>query len=660
MKSIFNKSKFIGPSFNGWMKLLIIGLVLSIVTVFLLQFAMHFQVWGRLNYQSTDIPVALDFVRQYMMRPQALYSILACLTLFIFIVVLVNHLFMGVAIYSLTAIVAIVAEYMKMKTRNEPIIFSDMSEVTAVSGLTKMVDKDLLVAAVAGIVILLVLAVGLELYIRRKKVGKFSESVQSMMFKQAGSRLVVLIVTFLMLATPFVVNADQNRAILNHFGYQWQNKIGVDDAMVNGPIMTFVSNISSVIMREPAGYSAKEMAHLQKKYTQYADKLNETRQDNLKGQTVISILSESLTNPDDVPNLAYKGPDAYKNIDAIKDKAVISGKMLSSGHGGGTANIEYMTIAGLPLATFAPEMAVPYTQVVPFAHKTPILPSLFDKREVLHPYAGMFYNRRDAYKDMGIQKFYTTDGLTYKYPDKYTGKLSSRAEYPTDENAYKFLLDKVDTTNNKDSQFLQLMTMQNHLPYSAKEYPNSPYKMKEPAVSNSTKDQIETYITGVHQTDLATKKLIAKVEKIKRPITMVFYGDHWPVVFTFVDQNKQMQTSHETDYFIYQNAAARKMNKSKLQHDERPYASPSDFPALALKATNSKLTPFFALQTKFVDELPALANYTRDTFVDEQGHKLNTKDLTSKQKKLLHEFMLVQYDITAGNHYLDDSFTDNQ
>ena len=272
----------------------------------------------------------------------------------------------------------------------------------------------------------------------------------------------------------------------------------------------------------------------------------------------------------------------------------------------------------------------------------------------------MFYNRRDAYKDMGIQKFYTTDGLTYKYPDKYTGKLSSNAVYPTDENAYKFLLDKVDNAKDKDSQFLQLMTMQNHLPYSAKEYPNSPYKMREPAVSDATKDQVETYITGVHQTDLATKKLIDKTEHIKRPITMVFYGDHWPVVFTFVDQDKQMKVSHETDYFIYQNAAARKANKTTLKHDARPYASPSDFPTLALKATNSKVTPFFALQTKFVDELPALANYTRNTFVDRNGKKLKTKDLTSKQKKLLHEFKLVQYDITAGEHYLDNDFTDKQ
>src|SRR5699024_11863437 len=121
--------------------------------------------------------------------------------------------------------------------------------------------------------------------------------------------------------SPFVVNADQNKAILYHFGYQRQNNIMVDDAMVNGPIMTFVSNISSVIMREPDDYSAKEMTRIQKKYTNYASELNKARQDNLKGQTVISILSESLTNPNEVPKLKYEGPDVYKNINQIKQRS---------------------------------------------------------------------------------------------------------------------------------------------------------------------------------------------------------------------------------------------------------------------------------------------------------------------------------------------------
>lgn len=658
MRKFFNTHRITGPTFNNWMKLLIIGLVLSIITTVLLQLAMYFQVWRHL-LQTTDFGQALYLSIGYLERPQAIFSILVCMLVFAFIVVLVNRLFVGVAIYLTLAIVTLVAEYMKMKSRNEPILFSDMSEVTAVGGLTQMVDKNLLIIAIICIIVAFVGAILLEFWIRRKKAGRFSDSIKRMMFNQAGLRIFILLLTFIPLVTPFVANADQNRAILDRFKYNWTSFNTGEDAMNNGPIMTFVSNISSVIMRQPSGYSEKSMAAVQKKYTQYANKLNRTRQDNLQGQTVAFILSESLTNPNDVPKLKYKGTNVFKNINQIQKKSVFSGKMLSSGYAGGTANIEYMTLAGFPLATYAPEMVVPYTQMVPFAHEVPTITSLFQQREVIHPYVGTFYNRRDAYKKIGIQKFYTTDGKQYKYPDKYVKNIGAETNYPADKYSYEYFEKKIDSADDKKSQFLQLMTMQNHMPYSANQYPNSGYKVLKPVVSDYTKQTVESYISGVHYTDVATKKLIDHLETLTRPVTLVFYGDHWPGVFTFVNPDNQLKRSHETDYFIYQNKAARDISKTQVNQNERAFASPTDFPSLVLKATNTKLTPFFALQTKVTDELPAFANYTRGEFVDNKGNKIQTKNLTHAQKKVLHELMLVQYDLSSGKHYLTKDFTHN-
>ena len=44
--------------------------------------------------------------------------------------------------------------------------------------------------------------------------------------------------------------------------------------------------------------------------------------------------------------------------------------MISSGLGGGTANMEYMTLTGLPVSNFSPTIATPYTQVVPNSNQT--------------------------------------------------------------------------------------------------------------------------------------------------------------------------------------------------------------------------------------------------------------------------------------------------
>lgn len=655
MKRELSRFKLTSQSFNRWMKIILIGLILSIFTTILLEFAMYFQTWGRFG-QTDDTLQAFRFSIQFMERPQPYFSVLVFLILFILIIALINHLFAGITMYFVLMTVSIIAEYMKMKTRNEPILYSDLSEVTAIGQLSQMVDKTLFMVAITAILVLVIVVTVLEILLYKKKTNKFAKSVHEMMFHSTGERLAVICLSIVLLGMPFVSGSDNNRALLEHFGYEWQSANTGDDTMVNGPVMAFVSTISTVIMREPAGYSAQNMHQLERKYEHYADSLNQKRTNNLSGQTVISVLSESLTNPNNVQNLKYKGEDVYKNIKQIKRDSVFSGTMLSSGYGGGTANVEYMTLTGFPLNTYAPEMVVPYTQLVPYANKVPTLPGLFNEREVLHPYVGTFYNRRDAYKKMGIQKFYTVDSQKYRYPAKYAQALGDPG-YTGDKNSYSYLIKKISDSSNKHSQFLQLMTMQNHTPYVPDKYHNNDYSVIEPtSLSDTARKQVETYITGVHYTDVETKNLVDKLETIKRPVTMIFYGDHWPGVFTFVDPNKQMEQSHETDYFIYQNKAARIQSKQTVKQNERAYASPSDFPALALQATNSKVSPLFALQTKVVKELPAFANYQRNSFVDNEGKQLTTKDLNKKQKKLLHELKLVQYDLSSGNNYLSQKF----
>ena len=655
MKRILSKwREFDTATFQGKMRTIATGLLLSIFTTFLLQFAMFFQEWGRYN-QTTDIIQALKYTAEYMLQAQAWFSVFEFFLVFLIILVIVNRYFLTITVYLIITIVVFVAEYMKVKSRNEPILFSDLSEATAVNGLAGMVNRQLLITAIFCILGLIVLAILLEYWVKRKKLGKFGQAIQGMLFKSASARIGIILVAGGVLSIPFVVNADHNQSWLSHAGYERVVYSSGDDALWNGPLATFLSNISTVIMREPSGYSAKTMNKIQQRYGQEAKSINQSRTATKKGQTLIYVLSESLTNPNEIKKLKYSGENVSKNIDQIKQEATVSGKMLSSGYGGGTANIEYMTLSGFPLATYAPEMTVPYVQVIPFANATPNVASSFQKKAVLHPFVGSLYNRREAYKKMGINHFYTTDSNKDPYPKKYQSGIT-KSDYTSDDNAFKFLENNILKSSNNKSQFLQLMTMQNHMPYVDGEYPNNKYRVLEPAMSNGAKTQIESYLEGVHQSDIALKRLTNKLDKSSRPVTMLFYGDHWPGIFTFVDPQKQAKDAHATDYFIYQNAAAKKLNNN-TQKQSREYASPSDFPAMSLQSMNIKASPFFALQTKVKDELPAFANYTRGTFVDSNGNELKTKELTSKQKKLLHDFKLVQYDLSSGEHYLSNDFT---
>ncbi|MYV04777.1 hypothetical protein GB992_02630 [Lactobacillus rossiae] len=138
----------------------------------------------------------------------------------------------------------------------------------------------------------------------------------------------------------------------------------VTGAKRNGPIMLFASNLQVTVMDKPNDYSEAKIKSIVQRYKKESKKINIHRKNkNINKQTLIYILSESFSNPSRVPNMSVnKNP--IQNILTTKQSST-SGLMLSSGYGGGTANMEYMTDTSLNLPFFASSLTVPFTQLVP-------------------------------------------------------------------------------------------------------------------------------------------------------------------------------------------------------------------------------------------------------------------------------------------------------
>lgn len=107
------------------------------------------------------------------------------------------------------------------------------------------------------------------------------------------------------------------------------------------------------------------------------------------------------------------------------------------------------------------------------------------------------------------------------------------------------------------------------------------------------------------------------------------------------------------------------MNKDRLTAQHK-IVGPNDFSAMALAKMDVKVSPYYALLTEVEEDLPAISLPTNGTaknntahqsgiaFVNQRGQ--HTK-LNAKQRKLFNDYRLVQYDLTAGHHYLlKDSF----
>ena len=224
--------------------------------------------------------------------------------------------------------------------------------------------------------------------------------------------------------------------------------------------------------------------------------------------------------------------------------------MLSSGYGGGTANMEYMALTGLPMANFMPTLLVPYTQLVPSLSYSWSFNQLFKNSSAIHPYVGSFYSRTTVYKKFKFGKFIY---LGSKYKIKHQSKIDN-SPYLSDKTAYENTLDQI--KKGKRGQFINLISMQNHFPYDKGYF--KPLKNYTVSVSNGTSLlALKDYVAGIHYTDIAMQQFINQINKINKTVTLVFYGDHLPGIYD-ADFKKDAENLRETDYFIYSNMAARK------------------------------------------------------------------------------------------------------
>lgn len=438
----------------------------------------------------------------------------------------------------------------------------------------------------------------------------------------------------------------------------------VYDAQRNGVLPAFLRVVNPRVMDKPADYSEATMKQIADRYAKEADAINKNRADKLTNSTVIAVLSESLADPDNVPGVTLN-EDPMPNIHAIMENTT-SGKMLSSGYGGGTANLEYMELTGLSMANFDSSLTSPYQQLVPAESWTPTFNQMWGKQHsiALHPYEASMYSRESNYKKFGFSHFYALNGGTDVI--SHQDKLDD-SPYVCDKAAYESTLEQVEST--KDPQFVQLMTMQNHMPYN-NWYKNNEFKATNtedsPALKESETEAIDTYAKGVQHTDEATADFLERLDSIDKPITVIFYGDHLPGIYKTAGEDSANSIAlHETNYFIWSNKAS---GRQGVKIDDSAYSSPNFFMAQAADQMDAKVSPYLAFLERLHANVAAMEPPVVNTiqgwdripegnniYLDQDGKEVAYADLDAQAKQLLSDYKLIQYDITAGNHYLKDT-----
>lgn len=480
------------------------------------------------------------------------------------------------------------------------------------------------------------------------------------------SRLILLLLPILVFAL-YCIHVSTTDSLANKFSRalgdtpsMWDS---VYDAQRNGPLVAFTRQLNPKIMDKPSNYSEETMKKVAARYQKEAETINASRTNNLTDSTVVYVLSESFSDPSRVPGLKTN-KDSMPNIRKIK-AGTTSGLMLSSGYGGGTANLEYMGLSGLSMANFESSLSSPYQQLVPSQHWTPTINQLWGapvNSLGYHPYESSMYSRATNYKKFGFSHFYTLTG-----PDviKYQDKIDE-SPYISDKSSYDSALEGI--KSGKTNKFIQIITMQNHMPYH-EWYENNDYTAESTTgtpLGDDEQQSIETYQKGVEITDQATQEFLNELDALDKPVTVVFYGDHLPGIYSSASEDDNNSLAlHLTDYFIWSNKASSSQgNKAS----DAAYSSPNFFVAQAADHMNAKVSPYLAFLTEMHSKIaamePPVVNKIQgwdripegqNIYLDQNGNPMSTDDFDKETKQLLADYKLIQYDITAGKNYLKDT-----
>lgn len=503
----------------------------------------------------------------------------------------------------------------KFALRSEPLLVADFTWLNDIGFFKEYVSENTLLLTVTGALWIIII-----LYYIRKKC------LPGQIFKNWKHRLAIATTIVMAFSGVLLIfkNQEDGRisehipvlsSVYNLYNVNWQ---GIN-ANTRFQSLSFVwlKQMTITDIEKTAKYSKNEIEKLYKKYTNIATEINATRTENISDQTVIFILSESLADPERVSGVSLSAP-VLPQIQQIQFETT-SGLMKSDSYGGGTANMEFQTLTGLPMYNFNDMISVLYTEVVPDMTYIPSISNAFepDNRLAIHLSDTTHYARNSFYTKLKFGKFIATSGS-----DDEAEEVNTLGAYPSDTSTYDNILSQIDTSQ---SQFFSVMTMQNHGPWLATDLTDITASGEE--LTSDQNASLINYARLLSYTDSSTAEFLQQLEGIDKKITVVFYGDHLPGIYpnSIFKDNPELQ--YLTDYFIWSNHGTVK--------DDYPLVNSSDFPAELLAHTNSRVTPYYALLTEVLNK----ASVDKDK-LDGEG------------KQIANDLKMIQYDLTEGKGYI--------
>lgn len=545
-----------------------------------------------------------------------LFQILVLTAVIFFVYICINQYWIASCLVLLVSVFFVIANFIKFGMRREPVLPSDLTWLSKPATLLGFVDSSQIVFTVMSLLAIVALSVfGMKFFFKGKIISSWKIQV-----------LLIITIFFSFRNVMSIFSDKENGKIRSNVpiittlnNYQDINWLGnTSNARYKGLAYVWMNQLTTEVIQKPEGYSKERLAKIQEKYRKLAEVINKERNGYLSDQTVIYILSESFSDPRKISTVEVT-QNPIPNIENIMQTHT-SGQMQSDGYGGGTANMEFQTLTGLPFYNISQTVSVLYTEVFPKIHDVPSISNVYatEDKIAIHLAGKSNYSRDIVYSRLDFKDFITTNTKGVKYRNEGIS--------PSDESTYDLVIENL---SPQKGQFFSVMTMQNHSPWL--EANPETLDAKGQGFTSEENSKLTFYSRLLYQTDAATQAFLEKLSKIDKKITVVFYGDHLPGLYPESAFKDYPEGQYQTDYFIWSNFDAPKM--------DYPLVNSSDFSAMVFEQTNSKVSPYYALLTEVLKKA-----------------SVDKKALEGEALEIADDLKMVEYDLISGKGYLTKDF----
>ncbi|HHT7217753.1 TPA: LTA synthase family protein [Bacillus cereus] len=568
----------------------------------------------------------------YFYNMQFILSFVVIYAIYILVYNLIGKVFLSMVLTSCTLVILCIVNYLKLIFRGDPLYPSDFTQITHMQSVIPMVMDYFSWSYIFVIIVSIVACIVAGIYMRR-----YIQNVKI----HLGIRALLVV------GSIFVLYAYGNFA--NTFMNKVFQKSGVDFVLwnqnenyaSNGFVLGFISNLDTTVMEKPKNYSKENMLQIANDIKkQYSG--NVGNQKKKEKPNIIFVMSESFWDPTKVTNLSFS-EDPVPNLHHYIENFP-GGQTISPTFGGNTANVEFEALTSYSMSLLKPG-SIPYQQVITNKKEIPSIPTALKKEgyytSAIHSFGRTFFKRDDVYKVLGFDKFNAEDTMK---------NVDTDGDYISDLAMSKEIIAELE--EQKQPTFIHAVTMQNHFPFTEGRFGENLIEISG-LENEESKGELETYTEGLRRSDEALQYLIEQLDNLDRPTLLVFFGDHLPSLGT----NKSFYK--ENGYITNEKTPSERLAMAQtpllmyanfdMPNDNLGLVSPIHFSNLIFDYAGLNKSLFYQFLSELYKEIPVLRDELK---VDKNGEVIN--DLTKKQKEMLEQYKMLQYDLLVGNQYSTD------